>query len=81
MVVVQTGCGEDDDQGRRCGCKNKHKAAGPPCPHCGKSEPGSCPKCVENKEETLVEEEPATVAPAQEHFIVTEEMVWQEDDL
>lgn len=75
-------------KGGGCGCKNKHKAAAAaaapadaPCPHCGKSEPGSCPKCAGKKAETPVEEEPATAAPVQEPFVVTEDMVWQEDEL
>lgn len=68
-----------------CGCNHKGKCAGTaaaPCPHCGKSEPGSCPKCAaKTAEAVVVEQEPATAAPAQEPFVVTEDMVWHEDEL
>lgn len=70
----------------QCLLKNKDEAVtdaadgAAPCPHCGKSEPGSCPKCV-GKAATGAEEDVATAPPAQEPFVVTEEMVWQEDEL
>lgn len=70
------------------------KGSAPACPHCGNTKPWSCSKCAAA---ALVTTDAAAAAvpapnepqeikqeaekPAPEPFIVTEEMVWQDDEL